>query len=93
MTRERTVESKLLNGVKRLGGLAWKVLPGVAGIPDRVVLLPGGKTIWVELKAPGGRIREIQQVTHDRMRALGHEVVVLTGTDEVREWLAAQENA
>lgn len=86
--RERDAERALVLGVRALHGLAWKVYPSVAGIPDRVVLLPGGRTVWCELKAPGGRLREIQKVTISRMRALGHEVVVLTGKEEVKTWLA-----
>ena len=52
--REKTVEAKLVKAVKSMGGLAPKFIsPGLDGVPDRLVLLPGGKLAFIELKAPG----------------------------------------
>ena len=52
--RERDVERYLRERVKQLGGRAYKfVSPGNNGVPDRIVMLPGGKLFFVELKAPG----------------------------------------
>ena len=52
--REKVIEHKLLTEVKKIGGLALKfVSPGYDGVPDRIVLLPGGKIGFVEVKAPG----------------------------------------
>ena len=49
--KERDIEVLLRDGVKQLGGKAYKwVSPGNAGVPDRIVILPGGKVIFVELK-------------------------------------------
>lgn len=87
--RERAAETKFRDGVKhRLGGLAVKMITGVSGIPDRLAILPGGRVVFVELKRDsGGVVSEIQKVQHARLRAKGHEVVVLRGTKEVGEWL------
>ena len=50
---EKEIEAKLVDVVKRHGGMCLKwVCPGWAGVPDRIVLLPGGKVIFVELKRP-----------------------------------------
>ena len=39
---EREIEKKLVDGVRKLGGRAYKfVSPGNDGVPDRIVVLPG----------------------------------------------------
>ena len=57
--RENEIERRLAVSVKEMGGMAVKfVSPGLDGVPDRIVLLPGGKAAFVELKAPGKRLRD-----------------------------------
>lgn len=52
--RERFIEKKLVDAVKKMGGFAPKfVSPGLDGMPDRIVLFPMGRIAFVELKAPG----------------------------------------
>ena len=59
--RERDVEQNLVQAVRRTGGIAPKfVSPGLNGVPDRLVLFPGGKIAFVELKAPGQTLRPLQ---------------------------------
>ena len=42
--REKTVEQKLVKAVKAAGGICPKwTAPGFDGLPDRIVLLPGGE--------------------------------------------------
>lgn len=42
--REKTIEAKLVQAVRTKGGLAPKFTsPGLDGVPDRLVLLPGGQ--------------------------------------------------
>lgn len=51
--REKQIESKLVIEVKKIGGIAPKLVsPGFDGMPDRLVLLPDGHIAFVELKAP-----------------------------------------
>ncbi|HFZ1920597.1 TPA: VRR-NUC domain-containing protein [Serratia marcescens] len=77
-TRESTIERHLVARVKAAGGIAYKfVSPGLRGVPDRVVLLPGGRIIFVECKAPGEKPRPEQLRQHARLHALGFDVVVL----------------
>lgn len=84
------VEDRLCKGVKTLGGMCIKVAPIMAGVPDRLVLLPGGRMFLVELKAKGRTLRPIQRVFHARAAKIGVEVVVLTGPDQVDAWLDEQ---
>lgn len=56
--REEVIERHLVNEVKKAGGIAYKFTsPGRRGVPDRIVLLPNGKIIFVECKAPGEKPR------------------------------------
>ncbi len=81
---EKQVELKLVDGVKGHGGIAPKfVSPGFAGMPDRLVLLPGGKLVFVEVKAPGKKPRMLQVKRHEMLRELGFQVFVLDATEDI----------
>jgi Holliday junction resolvase len=76
--REDVIERHLVNEVKKAGGIAYKfVSPGRNGVPDRVCAFPNGRVVFVECKAPGEKPRPDQLREHERLRALGHVVVVL----------------
>jgi len=73
--RESVIERNLVTEVKKRGGLAVKfVSPGLDGVPDRLVLFPGGKMAFVELKAPGKNMRPIQEKRARQLTALGFRV-------------------
>lgn len=73
MKLEKEIERKLVDLVKLHGGICLKwVCPGWLGVPDRIVLMPGGRVYFVELKRPkGGEISRMQQWWADKLRALG----------------------
>lgn len=76
--RESRIEAALVRRVKELGGMCEKfVSPGRRSVPDRLVTLPGGCIVFVELKAPGKKPTELQQRDHERRRALGCDVRVI----------------
>ena len=82
--REKTIEQKFVMAVKRVGGLALKFTsPGFDGVPDRIVLLPGGKVAFVEVKAPGEKPRPLQLARHRLFRRLGFRVYVLDGEPQI----------
>jgi hypothetical protein len=85
--RERNIEAHLFEGVKRLGGWCLKVIPNPAGMPDRIVVLPGGRTYFVELKRPGEKPSELQLHRHEELSKIGHPVAVLDTKERVDEWL------
>ncbi len=75
--RERDVEKYLRERVKALGGLALKfVSPGCIGVPDRLLLLPGGRAVFAELKAPGEKPTPRQRYIHELLQDLGFMVFV-----------------
>ena len=75
---ERTIEAALVRRVKALGGTCEKFTsPGRRSVPDRVVTLPEGRIIFVELKAPGKKPTELQERDHQRRRDLGCDVRVI----------------
>ena len=88
--REREVEGYLRRRVEQAGGRCEKFLPDLdSGMPDRVVMLPGGVLVWVETKKPkGGRVTKLQRVQHDRLRALGQRVEVVWTKEQADELLA-----
>lgn len=82
--REKTIEHDLVMEVKRVGGLALKfVSPGFDGVPDRLVLLQGGKMGFVEVKAPGKHPCPLQEARHRLLRCLGFKVYVLDGIEQI----------
>lgn len=75
LLRESVIERNLVTEVKKRGGLAVKfVSPGLDGVPDRLVLFPGGKMAFVELKAPGKIMRPIQEKRARQLTTLGFRV-------------------
>lgn len=85
---EKQVEAKLVAGIKKRGGQAVKfVSPASVGWPDRLVLLPGGRVVFVELKTSKGRLSKMQEHRLGQLRGLGMAVEVLHGDDEVKEFL------
>lgn len=84
MILERDVESRLVSRSAALHGACVKFIPdNKRGMPDRIVMLPGGVLVWVETKKPkGGALSAVQKHRHKQLRALGQRVCVC--------WTAAQ---
>ena len=82
--REKIIEQHLVMAVKNSGGIAPKLVsPGFDGMPDRLVLLPGGKIGFVEVKAPGKEPRPLQVARHGLLRRLGFKVYVLDAPEQI----------
>ena len=86
--REREIEQKLRKQAEACGCLCLKfVSPGRIGVPDRIILTPGGRAVFVELKAPGEKPRPIQFQCHAQLRKLGFDVYVVDSPEQIREVL------
>ena len=82
--RERQIEQKFVKAVKAAGGIAPKLIsPGFDGMPDRMVLMPGGHIGFVEVKAPGEKPRPLQLSRHRLLRRLGFKVYVLDDAEQI----------
>lgn len=83
---EREVEQALVHEVRKAGGIAPKFTsPGNAGMPDRLIILPGGKFSFVELKRPGQKPRPLQVRQMDRLTQLGCMVRILDHPDQIQD--------
>ena len=82
--REKSLERLLVRRVTDMGGLALKfVSPGMAGVPDRLLLLPDGKIAFVEMKAPGKEPSPLQRLRHEQLRDLGFRVYVVDSKEDI----------
>lgn len=86
MKRERDIEAYLINKLKEHGIPCLKFIPDNAtGMPDRLIMLRGGRVIWCELKTKGGHLSEMQKFRHMELKQLGHEVVTVWDTAQADE--------
>jgi hypothetical protein len=86
---EKTLEYKLRDKIKALDGLCLKwQCPGWTGVPDRIVLMPGGRIYFVELKNGNkGVLSPRQVVVHKVLLKLGFQVWVITNNEEINEFI------
>jgi hypothetical protein len=82
---ERDIESALVGMVKQHDGLCLKwVCPGRSGVPDRIILLPGGHIIFVETKRPkGGRVDPLQLWWREKLKSLGFRHYIIKNETDI----------
>ena len=81
---EKNIEQYLVRKVRETGGKAYKfVSPGNAGVPDRLVIFPSGKVIFVELKAPGKVPTNLQKAKHRELEKLKQRVLMIDSKEKV----------
>lgn len=83
--REYVVENEFVKAVRKAGGVAYKLNSLTAnGLPDRLVLFPMGKTVFVELKAPGKQMRPLQVKRRYQLEKLGFPVLCVDRFSQIR---------
>ena len=88
MVKESTIEAYLRDRVKAQGGIAYKwVSPGNVGVPDRLIVFPGGTVYFRELKAPGKKPTPLQVRQLERLKALGFNAGVIDSKEGVDEFM------
>ncbi|MBO7280578.1 MAG: VRR-NUC domain-containing protein [Bacteroidaceae bacterium] len=88
LTSEKALERYLVERVKSLGGVCLKYSnPGMVGYPDRICLLSGGRTVWIELKSKGEKPTTMQLIRHSQMSAIGHTVHVCDTRESIDQVL------
>lgn len=86
---EKEIERRLALGVREHGGLCYKfVSPSTPGVPDRIIITPDGRVIFVELKTEIGRLANIQKWQISEMQKRGADVRVIKGWAAAKELLA-----
>lgn len=85
---EKEIERRMTLMIKQRGGLCYKfVSPSNPGIPDRIVITPDGRVIFVELKTETGRLAKIQKWQVSEMQKRGVDVRVVKGWDAVKNFI------
>lgn len=88
MISEKYIEQTLYKDVKKLGGIALKfVSPAFTGVPDRLVLMPGAKICFVELKAPNGVLSPRQMIVHKMLRKLSFDVKIIGNKEQLTDFI------
>ncbi|MBS6475370.1 MAG: VRR-NUC domain-containing protein [Clostridiales bacterium] len=82
---ETEIERRMVQEVKKRGGLCYKfVSPSNPGVPDRIIITPEARVIFVELKTEIGRLSNLQKWQRDEMRKRGADVRVIKGWDAAK---------
>ena len=82
--RENAVENEFVKAVREAGGTAYKLNSLTAnGLPDRLVLFPPGKAVFVELKAPGKQMRPLQRKRRHQLMKLGFPVLCIDRISQI----------
>lgn len=93
MESEKLIERKLGEKIKALGGWSIKLLPTfIAGLPDRLCLLPGGVVFFVETKSTGEKLRPVQRIVRNKLIRLGFKVYIIDSSDGLNELIKEYEN-
>lgn len=74
---ERALEAACRGYARQRGALSFKLWPTMAGLPDRMFLLPGGRCLFIEFKTPRGQVSPVQRLRHRQFAAVGWTVYVI----------------
>lgn len=84
---EKYLEKKLVERVEAVGGMCIKIHnPYYRGLPDRLVIMPDGGTVWVELKTKGKKPTKLQQLAHEELRKREQVVYVIDSEKKLNEF-------
>lgn len=93
-TSEKAIEAFLVRQMEEVGGIALKYASDVAsGYPDRLCVLPAGRSFWVEVKSKGKRPRPLQIHRMLELKRLGQTVYVADSREKVREIISDEVQA
>lgn len=86
--QESKLEKKFRIAVRMAGGRALKFRPDhKAGMPDRIIVLPNQRCVWAEIKAPGEKLRPLQEKRRRELAQLGHRVFVIDSEQSIRSMI------
>ena len=91
---EKAIERYLVDEVKKLGGVCLKYSnQNMAGFPDRLILLPGARTIWVELKSRGKHTTALQDIRLRALNKLGYDTYICDNKEAIDKIIKTYSNA
>lgn len=91
---EKTLETSFRKAIEALGGMALKLSSQLhRGLPDRLVLMPGGLAFFAEIKTTGERPTRLQKHCHQQLRELGFQVYVIDSTESLEMAVALIDRA
>ncbi len=86
--QESTLEKRLRLEVGKHGGLALKFIsPGKRGVPDRLVLVPMGRAVFVEMKAPSKPLEPLQKKRTEELKNLGFKVYKIDSNTDIKNFI------
>lgn len=75
---EQKIQSKIIKNLEKDGWYMVKLITTTkAGIPD-LMAMKNGRTVFIEVKQPGGRVSKLQEFRHEELRKKGFEVIITT---------------
>ncbi|TLN00653.1 VRR-NUC domain-containing protein [bacterium] len=85
---ESRLERRFKNEVEKRGGKALKfVSPGMRGVPDRIVLIPGPRTVFAEIKKPGEKLEPLQIKRKSEFEAMGYKVYEIDSIADINHFI------
>lgn len=89
MATELSIELSFKRWCKRVGLVGCKLkLTAGRGWPDKAVLLPDNRVVWIEFKGPEGRLSAQQEFCIRKMQKAGHQVFVCRSLEEAQDAVA-----
>jgi Holliday junction resolvase len=67
------------------GGRGYNIKRPPPGFPDLIALSPNGETLIIEVKTEKGKVSEVQEKMHDRLKNMGQRVIIARCLDDVME--------
>lgn len=87
--KESKIEAHLKKEIAKINGLCLKwVAPGTRGVPDRIIIMPKGKTYFIEMKQEKGKLHPLQKYVHKQFATRGHSVYVLWSKQDVDDFIS-----
>ena len=93
---EKSIENVLRQAVEAEGGVCLKwVCPGHRGVPDRMILFPGGIIAFVELKRPGAKVKAggLQEWWREKIQSFGFQRYEISTVEQAKRLTRALANA
>lgn len=91
--KEKDIEAHLRKEIKKMGGKAYKFTsPANRSVPDRIVMLPGGRIYFVEVKTDKGKVTPGQERELKYIEELGFKTFIVYGKDGVNHFLRNVKN-